>query len=139
GLEAQLEAMYRFIADPTPLDAIIKDAAGRAQPTGTDYTLLAQRKAFFRPDSMVGVVLITDEDDVSIDARALGGFGYGFASRSFPRSLVQRPGTGAGTTAPRGTSACAANPAADDCTSCFGALDCDASDVQCQKLRGDPA
>lgn len=139
GLEAQLESAYRFIADPNPFVTITRDATGRAELTGTDYELLAQRKAFLRPDSMVAVVLITDEDDASIDPRALGGFGYGFGSISFPHSLVQRGGTGTSTTAPRGTSTCVATPSSADCKSCFYAIDCDAADAECQKLRADPA
>jgi len=37
------------------------------QETGTDQVLLAQRAAFLRPDSIVGVVLLSDENDCSLD------------------------------------------------------------------------
>ena len=140
GYEAQLEAMYRFVADPAPFDRITKDSAGHAVLTGVDYELLAQRRAFFRSDSEVGILLLTDEDDTSIDGRSLRGFGYGFTSLAFPRSLVQSDGgSTTPTSAPRGTSACAKSPSSAECTSCFEALLCDPDDAACQKVRADVA
>lgn len=136
GIEMQLEAMYRFVSDPTP-SAVTLDALKQAQyAPAIDYDLLAQRKAFFRPDSAVAIIMLTDEDDGSIDPLAISGFGYAFVSTSFPGSSIARSGVG-GHTAPRGTSVCANDPTSPDCTSCGFAANCDPNTESCQKLRND--
>lgn len=70
GLEAQLEAVYRFLADPYPPESIVLEpcqgGAQCATPQGIDQELLAERAAFLRPDSAVAVVVLTDENDCSI-------------------------------------------------------------------------
>lgn len=71
GLESQLEAIYRFLADPYPPQTIVKapcaNSAGTcATPQGIDSEILAERRAFLRPDSAVAVVLLSDENDCSI-------------------------------------------------------------------------
>ena len=63
GLEAQLESAYRFLVQPDPWSTVRLDSSNQATLDGIDDTLLAQRKAFLRPDSLVVVVLLTDEDD----------------------------------------------------------------------------
>jgi hypothetical protein len=65
GYESQLESVYRFLADPNPYANIVIDNY-KATPTGTDLELLAQRKAFLRPDSLLAVVMLTDENECSI-------------------------------------------------------------------------
>jgi hypothetical protein len=65
GYESQLESWYRFLVDPTPYQSIAVDASGRATPSGTDNALLAQRKAFLRPDSLLAIVMLSDENDCS--------------------------------------------------------------------------
>ncbi|MEY2937022.1 MAG: hypothetical protein RL033_7771 [Pseudomonadota bacterium] len=83
GYEASLESWYRFLADPAPYAAYDKEpcAAGsnsqctvpRRGPDGQpllDETLLAQRRAFLRPDSLLAIVLLSDENDCSF--RAIG-------------------------------------------------------------------
>jgi hypothetical protein len=67
GYEMPLEATARFLVDPTPYDRIEQDANGQIGPVGVDDVLLAQRAAFLRPDSLVAVVLLSDENDCSID------------------------------------------------------------------------
>ncbi len=138
GFEAQLESMYRFLVEPDPPQSITLDKNNRAQYTGFDDVLLAQRKAFLRPDSAVAIVMLTDEDDSSADDRSIGGQGWTFGAKSFPGSKVFRGASNQGTTAPRGTSACSSNPASPDCTSCAFAPLCNESDPACQKLRNDP-
>jgi hypothetical protein len=64
--ESQLESWYRFLVDPSPYDTLSLDADGRVKLSGVDQTLLAQRKAFLRPDSIVSIVLLTDENDCSV-------------------------------------------------------------------------
>lgn len=66
GYEASLESWYRFLVDPEPPSSISVDAAGRSVPGPVDLELLAQRAAFLRPDSLVSIVMLTDENDCSI-------------------------------------------------------------------------
>ncbi len=133
GLEAQLESAYRFLVQPDPWARIAIDQDARARYEGVDATVLAQRKAFLRPDSLVVVVMLTDEDDSSVDPRAIGGQGFAFSSTKFPGSGVFRS-DGVSTTAPRATSACATNPADPACKSC--ALAVGTTDPECQKNGG---
>lgn len=141
GFEAQLEALYRFAVEPDPPAFIaIDDLTHRASWSGIDEEILAQRSAFFRPDSVVAIVVLTDEDDGSIDPLAGGGLGWAYTTARFPGSLVERTtGTVRGTTAPRATSACSADPQSPDCASCgLGAI-CDPATSACQKIRSDAA
>ena len=74
-----------------------------------------QSNAFLRPDSLVAVIDMTDEDDSEIDVRALGGQGYLWMATNFDP--------------PRGTSGCDENAASsgltdpDTCDSCKLATD----------------
>jgi len=137
GLEAQLETAYRFLVQPDPWASVKLSVANQAQYVGVDDTVLAQRKAFLRPDSLVVVVMLTDEDDSAPDPRALGGQGWAFSANQFPGSTIFRA-DGKTTTAPRATSTCATNPGSSDCTSCGFAAVCNPSDAACQKLKADP-
>lgn len=137
GLEAQLESMYRFLVQPDPWASVAVDSNNQSSLQGTDDVLLAQRKAFLRPDSLVVVVMITDEDDSVADPLSVGGQGWAFMSNQFPGSPVFRA-DGKTTTAPRGTSACAVDPGSPDCTSCGFAATCDSTDASCQKIKNDP-
>lgn len=76
GFEATWEAVYRFLADPAPYDQAKVNCAlpamegsyscsGDVKVTGTDTTLLAQRKAFLRDDSLLAVIVLADENDFS--------------------------------------------------------------------------
>lgn len=138
GFEATLEAAYRFLVQPDPWERVVIDSStNRAKYSGVDATLLAQRKAFLRPDSLVIVLALTDEDDSIADPLSVAGQGWAFMANQFPGSTTFRS-DGRTTTAPRGTSACAANPASPDCTSCGFAATCNAADPQCQKIKADP-
>jgi hypothetical protein len=78
GYEMPLEAMYRFLVDPAPPKTLATtcsfgpsgDACGTNDivASGVDDELLAQRAAFLRPDSLLAIVLITDENDASLRA-----------------------------------------------------------------------
>lgn len=62
--EAQLESWYRFLIEPEPMTAVDKDR----KPISTalvDQALLEQRHAFLRPDSLVAILMLTDENDCS--------------------------------------------------------------------------
>ncbi len=78
GYEAPLESWYRFLVDPAPYQSIIKlpcaDDPGRAciapeqDAQGgvlVDQTVLQQRQEFLRPDSLVVIVMLSDENDCS--------------------------------------------------------------------------
>ncbi|HVU03807.1 MAG TPA: hypothetical protein VHE30_18740 [Polyangiaceae bacterium] len=131
GLESQLESMYRFLADPAPPASIEKVACPGtndvtrtpcAQPTGLDSALLAQRAEFLRPDSAVGIVLLTDENDCSI--RDTQQFFY--AAR---QDIVL----------PNAASVCATNPNDPCCYSCAASppAGC-AADPACTARQPDP-
>jgi hypothetical protein len=138
GLEAQLESVYRFLIQPDPWDIIKKDAFQQADlGEGSNVDVLKQRADFLRPDSLVAIIMLTDEDDSSSDPLSVGGFGYAFMNRDFPGSSVRRGTTAQGTTAPRGTSACDDDPGSEDCTSCGFAQNCDANTPSCQKIKQD--
>jgi hypothetical protein len=138
GLEAQMESWYRFLVQPDPWVKISVDGNNQADlGADIDVDLLAQRADFLRPDSLVAVVLLSDEDDSSVDPLSVGGQGWAFMNNQFPGSPVFRA-DGKSTTAPRGTSACDQDPGSPDCTSCGFAGTCNASDPACQKIKNDP-
>jgi len=99
GYEAPLEAWYRFLVDPEPPAGVTLQNS-RGVITGISAQVLAQRQAFLRPDSVLSIVMLSDENDCSIVDE-----GYGW--------LISH-------TAPmfRSTSACAANPNDPCCQSC---------------------
>src|SRR5512140_1500910 len=114
GIEAQIESWYRFLVQPDPYNAIIPDPndGRRRALDGVDGTVLKQRADFLRPDSLVAIILLSDEDDSAPDPRAVGGQGWAYNMKRFPGSV--------GGGAARGTAACG-NPATvntADCTSC---------------------
>jgi hypothetical protein len=125
GLEAPLEAWYRFLVEPAPYQRLelepcapgISDSC--AVPKGVDEVLLGQRREFLRPDSLVVVVLLSDENDCSI---VDGGQAHRLAD---------------GTPMPRATSQCRTDPQHPCCRSCAdtGLPSCPstASDPECQK------
>ncbi len=137
GLEAQLESWYHFLVQPDPWQSITIDANNAAHYTGVDTNVIQQRHDFLRPDSLVAVVMLTDEDDSFSDPLAIGGEGWAFSTSNFPVSSQSRSG-GSGTTAPLPTSQCATNPADPACTSCGLAKGCNAADPACQAIKNDP-
>jgi hypothetical protein len=109
GYEAPLEAMYRFLADPDPYEKIeLGPCSGGssvqcAHRVGVDDVVLGQRQAFLRPDSLLAVALLSDENDCSIRP---DGQLY----------LVADPSS----SLPQGSSACAQNPNDPCCYPCSG-------------------
>jgi len=127
GYEASLESWYRFLVDPEPpLDVTTIHATAPertvAQRGLVNEALLAQRKAFLRPDSLLAIVMLTDENDCSIDDDD-GTQGWLAASQ--------------GVVMPRASAACAEN--ADDpcCHTCAteapSGCTPNASDAECSK------
>ena len=128
GYEASLESVYRFLVDPDPYQTISvtpSNGLGVAVPTGTDMVLLQQRADFLRPDSLVAVIALTDENDCSIVDS-----GQGFYA------IVPASGAPASSVLGHGTSACLTNPSDPCCYNCFqpqvaGCPD-KAADPECQ-------
>ena len=114
GYEASLEAWYRFLIDPEPPANVVRDGKVTVRGsslavnkdgsfgacTGCDDTLLAQRKAFLRPDSLVAIVMLSDENDCSIRDDQVGWF------------------VGATGRMPLSTKVCETNPNDPCCRSC---------------------
>jgi hypothetical protein len=83
GWEASLESWYRFLVDPRPYRELARvQCAGGGTTAGcvapstdangsviVDDELLAQRAAFLRDDSLLAVIMLSDENDCSIQAR----------------------------------------------------------------------
>jgi hypothetical protein len=122
GIESPLESWYRFLIQPDPYDSLTLDAHQHAQWSGVDATILKQRHDFLRPDSLVAIIDMTDENDSEIDVRALGGQGYLWMAQNFDP--------------PRATSGCAEDAANNGlvdpatCNSCQLASNA-ASDASC--------
>nr|PZN17880.1 MAG: hypothetical protein DIU78_23755 [Pseudomonadota bacterium] len=103
GYEASLESWYRFLIDPEPpAEVVIDEATNLTVARGVDQTILEQRRAFLRHDSLVAIVMLTDENDCSIVD-----YGQGW--------LVGRTD---GTVLPRATSICETDPNNTCCMSC---------------------
>jgi hypothetical protein len=125
GYEAQLESIYRFLIDPEPYESYSVDTTknpplGVVKLNGVDSVLLQQRADFLRPDSLVAVIMLTDENDNS-EADFDG------AQSFYP--LLQPP------VLSRGTSPCSTN-INDPC--CFNCGESSASHPTCPDPAGDP-
>lgn len=73
GFEASLESWYRFLIDPEPpLAVTVENELSTVK--ATDQQVLDQRAAFLRPDSLVAIVMLTDENDCSVRDEASGFF-----------------------------------------------------------------
>jgi hypothetical protein len=118
GYEASLESWYRFLIDPEPPSSISVDANDRSIPGLVDQEVLAQRKAFLRPDSLVAIVMLTDENDCSIRDDE-----YGFLLASGNTNVHPF----------RATSACAKDPNDRCCLPCGAAVE------GCPDPKTDPA
>jgi hypothetical protein len=111
GFEAQLESWYRFLIQPDPYKTIsAPDKNGLVSLQDVDTVILQQRADFLRPDSLVAIIQLTDENESTVDPLALSGQGWAYENLSFPGS----PTGGAA----KGTSACASNPLDTKCSSC---------------------
>lgn len=84
GLEATHEAWYRFLVDPEPPSSMSIEN-NRAVRGPVDTELLTLRSQFLRPDSLVAVVVLTDENDCSAMD---GGKYYDFAQYGYLTGVV---------------------------------------------------
>ena len=111
GFEAQNEAWYRFLVQPDPFASIqIDPRTNVATEQGYDTIILQQRKAFLRPDSLLAILVVTDENEEVANPLSIGGEGYLYEGSGWPNS----PTNGA----PQGTRECNGNPLDPNCTSC---------------------
>ncbi len=66
GYESSLEAWYRFLIDPEPINTVTND--GQFSIRGpVNPVVLEQRGRFMRPDSLLAIIMLTDENDCSIN------------------------------------------------------------------------
>ncbi len=101
GYEMQLESILRFLVDPDPYESLVRNGS-YLEEQGTDTVVLQQRADFLRPDSLLAILILSDENDCSVNT---GPDEQGFlvlSSAPFFRS----------------TSECATDPNSDCCTSC---------------------
>jgi len=124
GYEATQEAWYRFLVEPDPYAEVVVNDDLQAVPVGTDATLLEQRKAFLRPDSLLMVVVLSDEDDCSV---VDGGLGWLTSSLTISQNSFSFPPA---------TSACASDPNDACCRNC--GLPEDRPPAGCLPLDADP-
>jgi len=117
GFEAPLEAWYRFLVDPQPYERMAPAPCYAGDSTlqcrareGVDQTVLQQRRDFLRQDSLVVIVMLTDENDCSITDEQGQAF---LALQAYEGSSTFH--------LPPGTSACASTPSSPECTSCWQA------------------
>lgn len=109
GYEMSLESWYRFLVDPVPPASIDMQfpADGSTPQTariGEDADILTQRRQFMRPDSLLAIVMLTDENDCSI--------------RDDGRSWLMTKGVYGTHRLERGSSICETNPDDPCCYSC---------------------
>ncbi len=107
GYESQLESVYRFLADPAPYQDIFVNVDAAIEKQGVDQELLEQRKAFLRPDSLLVVLSLSDENDCSIKEEGQ----YYFAA-------VQKTSAGSPFHLPAPRAICATDPNDECCFSC---------------------
>jgi hypothetical protein len=119
GFEAQNEAWYRFLVQPDPFASINPGPNGTRTLSGIDGTIIKQRADFLRPDSLLAVIVVTDENEEAADPLAIGGQGWAFDNTAFPGSPSNA--------APEGTIECTkldpmnpskTGPNDPNCTSC---------------------
>src|SRR6185295_3558490 len=66
GYEASLESWYRFLIDPEPISEVSNNGQFSVRGPVNDL-VLRQRADFMRPDSVLAIVMLTDENDCSIN------------------------------------------------------------------------
>ncbi len=133
GFEAQLESWYRFLIEPEPYMSVSLDkGTSTTVQTGLDMEILNERKAFLRADSLLAVIMLTDENDCSVVDEGLGWL--------IGTSLINAGGVDKSFNMPRPTSICETDPNNRCCRSCATTeaappTGCDpvGADAQCQK------
>jgi hypothetical protein len=124
GFESSLEGWYRFLIDPEPIidtptvtDGSVTKPVFNSEPTNP---VLQQRAAFLRPDSLVAIIMLSDENDCSI---VDDGQGWLVGTQTFQGQSFRMP---------RSTTQCATNPNDACCASCLAD-----NDTPCGKPKDD--
>jgi hypothetical protein len=107
GIESQLESWYRFLIQPDPyasIGAATTTPFQSGQWVGYDSVIIQERHDFLRPNSLVAIIVMSDENDSEIDTRSFSGIAANWMVSTF------QP--------PHGTTPCATNPGAAGCQSC---------------------
>jgi hypothetical protein len=131
GYEASLEAWYRFLVDPEPVATMghttdtavsVRPATGNPPVTTVNQVVIQQRTNFLRHDSLLAVIMLSDENDCSIiDENDTQGWLVGY------KGGVNAP---VAWRMPRATGACMNNP--NDPKVCHPCSDGD-PDPECAK------
>jgi hypothetical protein len=95
GYEETWESAYHFLVDPKPYaTAAVKctftasgDACGsnKIEVAGVDDQILNERKAFLREDSLLAVVVLSDENDASLKPAGLNWLPWGYGKGQMQR------------------------------------------------------
>ncbi len=122
GFEAPLEAWRRFLFDPDPYERVDRipcydgdRSDGCSVPVGIDDELLRQREGFLRPDSALAIVMLTDENDCSMNFETIE---PNTRSQAFIFLQQQQESTGELFHMPRATDPCLDDPTDPCCFSC---------------------
>lgn len=130
GNEMILEGWYRFLVDPNPpTDVMMKDKTMNFRGP-KDERILAMRKEFLRPDSLLAIFMLADENDCSMKDQ-----GNDYDQVYSWVAMTQ----GGQTRMWRGSKACESDPNDKCCFSCMlgsGDPGCQAQDPEC-KFEGD--
>ena len=120
GYEAQQESWYRFLVQPDPWNEV-RIENELAVFDGVNEVILKQRHDFLRPDSLVAIIEITDENESTVDPRSIRGRGFNLLEKRIRL----------------GSSACATDPNSAACVSCSvpGAVGCDGSVDEAVNVR----
>jgi len=125
GFEASLEAWYRFLVDPAPYQAMVPcpcydgDTANQCRcPDGLDTVVLQQRADMIRQDSLLAVIMLSDENDCSVMDGGQNFLALQAYDGSNPFHLA------------RGTDACLSDPWSAACKSCW-AFDAASAPPEC--------
>ncbi len=84
GYEASLESWYRFLISPDPPETVSQGENYTVSVSGVDAELLRQRDQFLRSDSLVAIVMLTDENDCSIRSSGQGAMVAGVEQGQMP-------------------------------------------------------
>ncbi|WP_394840052.1 hypothetical protein LVJ94_24500 [Pendulispora rubella] len=121
GYEGQLESVYRFLVQPDPWESYTlpgneADSNARVKLNGVDKKILQQRANFLREDSLVAIIMLTDENENTIDPLALGAHAWLYES---------------GYRVAGGTPACSDPSKGPNSAECFSCYQDNAKDLPC--------
>ncbi|HMA95993.1 MAG TPA: hypothetical protein VKP30_25075 [Polyangiaceae bacterium] len=129
GNEMTLEGWYRFLIDPKPpQDVVIIDKQGPNTRDGLDQAILDMRAEFLRPDSLVAIFMLTDENDCSMKDQGNDVYSWVAMTQTNGHRMW------------RGSSVCDQDPNNECCFSCMladrASAECRAKDPGCA-ISGD--